>query len=548
MKKCYIYLSIFIVIAILMSCNLLFPEAFAISEWKPGEGEAALDVGISITFTSIPDKAKTEKAFYLFCDGERLPAVLTWNDTTLEVRPCYPLQSGHEYAVLIKRDAANVRGKNLENDFVGFFRTKADRTRPTVLGTNPGQQCVVTGETASLVIRFSKAMDVLSAVEHITIQPDIPGYWNHGSIPSVLVFTPLAQWKPDTTYHVTIKKTIKDREGNEMGYEYLWDFKTTEDSLPPVLTAIERKTSKGIFPLMFGEAGQSTFNTECGTGDSFIFIFDRPVNVFEVQNLLLFPDGTSYECITTESWSDVIEFKPIKKPKWGSQFFVTLYPGVKDKSGKKIQRMYQTAIYANAAYSKPPTLKGMRITIQKRSNNLFTYPWSTCVYVVSTEELFKKIIIPKIETFDDENNTNDPSVPITSVGGFINRPQKTGSYIIEFYFETAEGAELKPGSIIPRFYFENASNSLEFSISQVTLTPPQTNPFAPNSQYAPVPQWESCKRIFIYGTIGNTGKAGVLKLYFVPGVEDSLGNETTEPGIIIVTYDAVTNNNDIIWD
>ena len=40
----------------------------------------------------------------------------------------------------------------------------------------------------------------------------------------------------------------------------------------------------------------------------------------------------------------------------------------------------------------------------------------------------------------------------------------------------------------------------------------------------------------------------MLKLYFVPGIEDSLGNETTEPGIIIVTYDAVTDNNQIVWD
>jgi len=542
MKNSYIYLSLFIIIMILASCSILFPEPFAISDWKPGEGEASPDASINITFTSIPDKAKTEKAFYLFCDGERLPALLTWIDTTLEVRPCYPLQPGHEYAVLIKKDAANVRGKNLENDFVGFFRTKADRTRPSVLGTNPGQQCVVAGETAPLEIRFSKAMDVLSAVEHITIQPDIPGYWNQGNTPSVLVFTPLAQWKPDTTYHCTIKKTIKDSEGNEMGYEYLWDFKTTEDSLPPVLVAIERKNSNGVSLLMFGEAGQSTFNTGCGTGDSFIFKFNREVNVFEVQNLIMFPEGTNYQCVTEAQWSDTIEFKPIKKPKWGSQYFITLYPGVRDRAGKKIQRMYQTAIYANGAFSKPPTLKGMRITIQTKNNSLLppVFPLTTLSYVVSTEELFKKIKIPKIEVINDDGDTGG--------GGIFNNPQKTGSCIIEFYFETAEGAELKPGSIIPRFYFENASNSLEFAISQVALTPPQTNPFNPFTSYAPVPEWQSCKIIFIYGTIGNTGKAGVLKLYFVPGIEDSLGNETTEPGIIIVTYDAVTDNNQIVWD
>ncbi len=101
-----------------------------------------------------------------------------------------------------------------------------------------------------------------------------------------------------------------------------------------------------------------------------------------------------------------------------------------------------------------------------------------------------------------------------------------------------------------RFSFDNIQNALDITISSVSLTPPQNQgqPGLPGQEWQPVQAWASCKVLFMHGIIGNTGKEGILKFIFSTGIEDSLGNISEDPGIIIVTYDAVKKNDDIDWE
>jgi hypothetical protein len=105
-------------------------------------------------------------------------------------------------------------------------------------------------------------------------------------------------------------------------------------------------------------------------------------------------------------------------------------------------------------------------------------------------------------------------IPITNENYPSGESVKTW---IEFYFETAEGAEIDLFSIMELFRIETSNNVIVFSPRQVK----STNFSATNPQ----PGWEDFKRIEISGNFINSTQFGLINFQIGAGLRDSLGNK-----------------------
>ncbi|MCL1958766.1 MAG: Ig-like domain-containing protein [Spirochaetes bacterium] len=504
-----LYVLFFIIISF-NSCDILRRSQFEIISWTPGNGYHSKpeEIAVTLNFSRDPDKASVERNFSLTGNGNRIKGTFLWNGRKMIFTPIIPLEINTDYVILVSADAHDEKGLSMDEAFTSDFTTRPDNKRPVLISCYPEMYSSVSDPRTEIKLLFSIPVLLSTLYENISFNPSMTGSWRLEDSGKSAIFSPAEPWTQNKKYEIRYTALLTDKNGMNIGNDFLSVFTVGTDHEAPFLLYAKRISKNGdAFTLnaggFIGAAELSVENNDWEKDDKLLLVFSKPVDSLMVKNYLnvenasglvmenssLITDGKGY------SAEFIFKFDTI--PVYGSRFTFRLKPGVKDLSGNESKDEYVYRIFADGKKSKPPVLKGFRMSMTpgKSAQNFF---------YAGTDSIFKLIPIA------DENYPSGENVQTW----------------IEFYFDTAEGtygekASIDVFSLMELFRIETSNNVITFYPRQV-----KTSNF---SVSAPHTEWESFVRLEIAGNIVNSTNYGIIIFHIGAGLKDSFGNKNENP-------------------
>ncbi len=196
------------------------------------------DKKISATFSEAMDSLSTTSNFSLTnttLGGQAIPGTITYAGTTALFSPLVNLAAGTTYTARIIKNAKDLSGNKMANDYVWNFTTAGPVTPPTILSTDPANLAVdvATGKVISAL--FSKLMNpvTLNNTTFLLKQGLTTIAGNVTYTGSTASFSPLVGLASNTLYTATITTGAKDPSGTSMLTDYTWTFRTAVTMVPP---------------------------------------------------------------------------------------------------------------------------------------------------------------------------------------------------------------------------------------------------------------------------------------------------------------------------
>ncbi|MDR1231232.1 MAG: Ig-like domain-containing protein [Spirochaetaceae bacterium] len=483
MKQC----TVFIILVLFLSCDILRSAPFEITSWSPGEGYRDINGGIAISvqFSRGADRNSVERSFEFSEDGVKSNGRIVWsNDDKLVFTPSTPPQSGHDYAVVINTDAQDTQGVSLEKRFEGRWTTRPLDTggRPSILATLPLDGGVIAPGYTTVAIEFSTVVPINACNNHISFSPQIKGSWTLDYSGKKAQFTPDAAWRHGTDYKMTVGAAFESSSGNTLGQELVIHFAIDGETVPPELTGVAALEEDGS-PVKRGGADYTL--TEISTENSgwesvykLLFSFSENIDVSSFKKAVTIEPSLSCAVDTKQAFSDTVVLSFIDRPVFQQRYLITLDSGIKDESGNESAEAKSYRIYVDGKRSKPPELKKLKIAGNGQS----------CVYEMG-------------DNFAVLQDLSDDAAACT------------------LWFEAAEGTEINLYSLMECFSVSSTNNVVSFSPLSIEYG-------AADGDCAPV---------IITGilTCKNT-ESGIVTVSVGAGLLDSYGNKQTEARRIVL--------------
>jgi len=492
-----LYFFLLINIFSFISCDILRSYLFEVTSWTPGGGYQSEPekIIISLVFSSNPDKASIEKYFSLTGDGNLVRGTFLWSGRKMIFSPFTPLETNTDYTINLTADAHDTDGLSMDEVFNRSFSTRAGNIRPVLISNYPEMYSEVTDARAEIKLEFSVPIPVKTLYENVSFTPSMTGIWHLENEGKLAVFTPLEPWSQQTRYEIKYSTSLTDKNGMNIGNDFLCIFTTKSDIEIPYLVNAKQITNKNELILLSPNKGYTSVtespveNHDWEKDDKLMLVFSKPVDSITVKNYISVDDGPNLIMETSAGFKTEFIFKFDIAPAYESRFTIKIKPGIKDAAGNESKEEYSFRIFANGKFSKPPTLVGIRIPMAPNSDT-------------DRELEFYKID----SLFSD--------FPITNV----NYPSgvKINSWI-ELYFETAEGASIDLFSLMDLFRVETSNNVISFSPRQIKNT-------NFTEQY-PHNEMEGFQRIEITGHLTNSTNFGIVNFLITAGLKDALGNK-----------------------
>jgi hypothetical protein len=495
---------LFLVVSIFSfnTCDILRSVPFEVTLWTPGSGYHAKseNIVVSLTFSLEPDKGSVEKNFSLNGNGEPVKGNYQWKGRRLTFSPLTPLEINTDYTISVSADAHDTKGLSMDRAFNSEFTTRPGNSRPVLLEYSPEMYAEVTDPRTEIFLLFSLPVTVETLYENVYFSPSMSGFWRLEDDEKLAVFTPSEPWTQNNRYEIRFSTSLTDRNGMNIGKDFLSVFTTGIDKDAPYLINAQRITKDEDFYLLIpgtefiGAQELPIENDDWEKNDKLLLVFSKPVDALSVKTYLSVEGASGLVLESEPDIHDTFIFRFENIPAYESRFTIRLKSGVKDTAGNESKDEYIYRIFANGKFSKPPVLTGIRMPLNRENPEEIFEP----EYFFATPETSFKIFSIK------ENNY--PS------GETIN-------FWIELYFDTAQEASVDPFSLMELFRIETSNNVITFSPSRV-----KTFGFTVTE-----PHWENYQRIEIAGNITNSTNFGIIYFQIGAGLKDSLGNKNENP-------------------
>jgi hypothetical protein len=219
-----------------------------VSSTVPAEGSAGVLLGrnLSATFSEAMDPLTISTETFTLAQGTApVDGTVSYAGVTATFNPLSALAPDTEYTATIWREATDLAGNPLAEDFVWTFTTSAaaDTTAPTVLSTDPADGATGVPVNKSLAAIFSEAMDPLTiSTETFTLTQGttpVDGAVTYAGVTAT--FNPLSALAPNTTYTATVWMEAADLAGNAGASDQVWSFTTGAgaDSTAPMVNSTD---------------------------------------------------------------------------------------------------------------------------------------------------------------------------------------------------------------------------------------------------------------------------------------------------------------------
>ena len=214
----------------------------------------ATNTAVAATFSEAMNPLTiTDSTFTLKRGAVTINGTVDYTGISVVFRPAANLAVNTLYTATITTNAKDLAGNALASNYVWTFTTgaTADNTRPTVTLTVPADRATNVAINSAVTATFSEAMDPLTITNQTFTLLDgatvVDGTVTYLGLAAV--FRPTTDLDPNTTYTATIASTVTDLTviGNELAgnqaplpaaSDYIWTFDTgvAADSTEPTIT------------------------------------------------------------------------------------------------------------------------------------------------------------------------------------------------------------------------------------------------------------------------------------------------------------------------
>jgi len=498
--KLYIFL---LIIACLVSCDILRFSPFEVTSWTPGGGyhSEPEKIAVSLVFSHEPDRASVEKNFSLTGNGSRVRGTFLWEGRKLIFSFLTPPEKNTDYVITVSADAHDTQGLSMDGVFNGEFTTRESDIRPSLVSCFPSMYADISDPAMEVKLEFSVPVPLNVLYDYVSFTPSMQGLWRLEDEEKLAIFTPAELWTRNSRYEIRFSTSLTDNNEMNIGNDFVSVFTTGLDREKPYLLYAQRISKDGeIFQLEAdrGYSGAAEFPVENGgweKDDKLSLVFSKQVDSASVKNYLSADDAPALVMETSPGYKTEFIFRFDGFPVFGSRFTFRIKPGIKDINGNETKDEYVYRIFADGKFSKPPELVGFRMPLTPGSeNNLDCF---------GMDSLLEKAAI-------SENNY--PS------------GERVQTWF-DLYFSVAEGADIDLFSLMDLFRIETSNNVFSFSPNQI-----KTSGF---SVFEPQTGWENFIRIEIAGYLVNTTNYGLVYFQIAAGLKDSLGNKNENSQRII---------------
>ena len=218
-----------------------------------------LNQKVATTFSKSMDPLTITTATFTLKQGTTaISGFISYSGTTAYFTPASNLAPTTEYTATITTGAKDLAGNAIATNYVWNFTTGSSTViiPPTVVSTDPIDLATCVALNKQVKATFSKEMDASTITTAIfTVMENNGTTFISGTVGYVgttATFTPLTNFKPNTTYIATITTGAKDLTGNEMTANHIWRFTTV---VPYVVTLSSNPALGGT------TTGAGTFNS-----------------------------------------------------------------------------------------------------------------------------------------------------------------------------------------------------------------------------------------------------------------------------------------------
>ncbi|MBI2603834.1 MAG: Ig-like domain-containing protein [Deltaproteobacteria bacterium] len=293
----------------------------------PQSKDVPINGKVSVTFSEVVDiRTLTTYEFFLTdSSSRRLVGNVSVLGRVATFTPLDLLPEDSRITAHILSSVSDLAGNTLESDYIWEFTTSAqqDLTAPQVSNHAPGISATDVSISSKFSVTFTEPMLASSLTSASFLVEKANGVLVIGTITNTgrtSVFSPLFNLDPETKYKVTILRSVKDLNGNELESDYSWSFTTasTVDSTPPEVsltapepdalqvstitkvtaTFSENITPTSVTPITFYLKEKSNQKTVNGV----VSAFGRSA-IFTPSEALSY--STTYECTLKEGILDL---------------------------------------------------------------------------------------------------------------------------------------------------------------------------------------------------------------------------------------------------
>ena len=219
--------KIFLIVLMCFSCG--FAEEYThmqspeVSDCSYGEG------CIQITFSSEMKRGITEQAFSCLCNDDVTSGIFVWYEKKMCFYPDEGIKDKSRYEVEVGTRAEDRYGNSLRETFSYVFSTLQKEERFFVQKMNISDGDVVSDLMQPIEITFSSPVEQTTFYQGFSISPLVSGAPSFKDNCQTVVFVPLEKLDWNSTYTVTLKKSVADQYGNTLQSDYAVTFSTPQE-------------------------------------------------------------------------------------------------------------------------------------------------------------------------------------------------------------------------------------------------------------------------------------------------------------------------------
>ena len=141
----------------------------------PTEGTTGIDVtqNLWVVFSNSMDKEKTQSAFKISSGKGEISGTFRWEGDKMIFTPSEPISENGEYVMIVGRDAENLSGVDLGEDFIVHFYARQDQISPLFLSSKPAHGATNVSGDNQIELMFSEEINFSTVDDGISISPSI---------------------------------------------------------------------------------------------------------------------------------------------------------------------------------------------------------------------------------------------------------------------------------------------------------------------------------------------------------------------------------------
>ena len=338
--------KLFLIVLVLVSCS--FAEEYTNMKAPEVSGCSYGEGCIQITFSSEMERGITEQAFSCLCNDVAASGTFVWEEKKMCFYPEAGIKDKSRYEVEVGTRAEDRFGNSLKEVFSYVFSTMEKEESFFVQKMNISDGDVVANLMQPIEITFSSPVDQAALYQGFDISPWVSCATSLKDNGYTAVFAPLEKLDWNSTYTVTLKKSISDQFGNNLKTDYVVAFTTpqeAESSLEKVCIENGKELVPGTSVNSGIEKDASLVLTYSGAADS--KTIRNPVTISPVQDYTTVWNSGYTQC--TISFKKQLPYKTLLEVAAGKDKRYLLYVDVENSKPLEVQEIKFYQDYTSGA-------------------------------------------------------------------------------------------------------------------------------------------------------------------------------------------------------